>query len=69
MIGLALLAAIVALLALILLDRLSVVERPWYPAQREDQLRAKFNKSLLVGIAMIKMVSDWEKIDKFDQNN
>uniref|UniRef100_A0A183BJQ9 Uncharacterized protein n=1 Tax=Globodera pallida TaxID=36090 RepID=A0A183BJQ9_GLOPA len=57
MIGLSLFTGIVGFLALALLDRLSVVERPWYAAQREDQLRSKFNKTLLACTAMIKMLT------------
>jgi hypothetical protein len=54
--ALCLLTLLVALLALALLDRLVVVERPWYPAQREDQIRAKFGRTLLMGAALAKLV-------------
>ncbi|KAL3070727.1 hypothetical protein niasHT_036397 [Heterodera trifolii] len=57
MIGLSLFIGIVGLFALALLDRLSVVEHPWYSAQREDQLRSKFNKKLLACTALIKMLT------------
>jgi hypothetical protein len=56
MAALSLLTALVALLALALLDRLVVVERPWYPAQREDQIIVKFNRTLLMGAASAKLV-------------
>lgn len=58
MAALNLLILLVSLLSLALLDRLAVVERPWYPAQREDQIRIKFNRTLLMGAAIAKLVGE-----------